>query len=113
MAAIDTAKAIQGLLNEHGVENDSLNTFIKEAENLPDIKTLDTFNNLVEEYQSANTFDTILRSGNELLEFYSSHAQELEQKAPEMRKLASVLEDFEQIDKLYDQLDAEIEDGDF
>lgn len=112
MGAIDTAKAIQNLLSEYGVDNDSLNAFIKEAEELPDSKTLDEFNSLVEDYQNAGTYDTIVKTSEELLDFYESHKQELSQKASEMNELSKTLEDYKKVNDLYEQLDAEIEDGD-
>ena len=111
MAAIDTARAIQSLLQEYGVDNDSLDSFIKEAEELPDARTLDTFNDLVEDYQNASGYSNIISTGEELLDFYNSHAEELSYKANEMAKLSNALEDFEEVHRLYEQLDSEIEDG--
>lgn len=111
MAAIDTARAIQSLLQEYGVDNDSLDSFIKEAEELPDARTLDTFNDLVEDYQNASGYSNIISTGEELLDFYNSHAEELSYKANEMAKLNNALEDFEKVHTLYEKLDSEIEDG--
>lgn len=113
MAAVDTAKAIQNLLSEHGIDNDSLNVFIKEAENLPDYDVLNEFNKYVEDYQRANGYDSIMSAGEQLLDFFNRHSQELAYKASEMDDLSNTLEDYKQINDLYEQLDADMEDGDF
>lgn len=112
MAAIDTAKAIQGLLQDYGTENDSLNAFIKEAEELPDSKTLDEYNSLVEDYQNASSYDDIISSAEAILELYNGHKEELSQKANEMAKLDATLDDFRKLNDLYEELEGEVEDGD-
>lgn len=112
MAAIDTAKAIQSLLQEYGVENDSLDAFIKEAEELPSVETLDRFNELVEDYQNASSYDSIIAAGEELLDFYNAHTEALYYKGREMARLDETLDDYRKINSLYQKLDSEIEDGD-
>lgn len=111
MGAIETAKSIQSLLQEYGVDNDSLNAFVKEASELPSSKVLDEFNDRVEDYQKANTYDTVTQTGDELLNYYNAHAEELSYKANEMSELEKTLEDYKKIHDLYEKLDAEIEDG--
>ena len=111
MGALDTAKSIQVLLSEHGIENDSLNAFINEASQLPDEKVLDEFNSLVEDYQRATGYDSIVRASEELLNFYNGHKEQLSHKANEMDQLDKTLEDYKQIHDKYEQLDAEIENG--
>lgn len=111
MAAIDTAKAIQNLLQDYGVENDSLNAFIKEAEEMPDSKTLDEYNSLVEEYQKATSYEDIVRSAEDILELYNAHKEELSQKASEMAKLDATLDDFRKLNELYEELDKLVENG--
>lgn len=111
MAAIETAKAIQTLLQDYGAENDSLNAFIKEAEELPSSQTLDEYNSLVEDYQNASSYENIVSSAEAILEFYNGHKEELSQKANEMAKLDATLEDFRKLNDLYEQLESEIEDG--
>lgn len=112
MAAVDTAKAIQGLLQDYGTENDSLNAFIKEAEELPSGKTLDEYNSLVEDYQNANSYENIVSSAEAILEFYNGHKEELSQKANEMAKLDATLDDFRKLNDLYEQLESDFESGD-
>ena len=111
MAAIETAKAIQTLLQDYGVGNDSLNAFLKEAEELPSGRTLDEYNSLVEDYQNATSYETIVSSAEAILEFYNGHKEELSQKANEMAKLDATMDDFRKLNALYEQLDSEIEDG--
>lgn len=111
MAAIETAKAIQTLLQDYGMENDSLNAFVKEAEELPSGQTLDEYNNLVEDYQNATSYESIVSSAEAILEFYNGHKEELSQKANEMAKLDATMDDFRKLNALYEKLDSEIEDG--
>lgn len=111
MGAIETAKSIQNLLQEYGVDNDSLNAFIKDASELPSSEVLDGFNYRVEDYQKANTYDTVVQAGDELLNFYNSHTEELSYKANEMSELEKTLEDYKKIHDLYEELDAQIENG--
>lgn len=111
MGAIETAKSIQNLLQEYGVENDSLNAFIKDASELPSSEVLDGFNDRVETYQKANTYDTVTQAGDELLNYYNSHTEELSYKANEMSELEKTLEDYKEIHDLYEKLDALIENG--
>lgn len=111
MAAIETAKAIQTLLQDYGMENDSLNAFVKEAEELPSAQTLDEYNSLVEDYQNATSYESIISSAEAILEFYNAHREELSQKANEMAKLDATMDDFRKLNALYEQLDSEIEDG--
>lgn len=111
MAAIETARAIQTLLQDYGTENDSLNAFVKEAEELPSGQTLDEYNNLVEDYQNATSYESIVSSAEAILEFYNGHKEELSQKANEMAKLDATMDDFRKLNALYEQLDSEIEDG--
>lgn len=111
MGAIETAKSIQNLLQEYGVDNDSLNAFIKDASELPSSDVLDGFNDRVETYQKANTYDTVVQAGDELLNFYNSHTEELSYKANEMSELEKTLEDYKEIHDLYEKLDALIENG--
>lgn len=111
MGALDTAKSIQNLLSEQGVENDSLNSFIKEASQLPDEKELDKFNEFVEDYQNASGYDNIVSASEELLDFYNSHREQLSQKANEMAKLSEMLETYKKVHDLYEKLDADIENG--
>lgn len=111
MAAIETAKAIQTLLQDYGVENDSLNAFVKEAEELPSGKTLDEYNSLVEDYQNASSYENIVSSAEAILEFYNAHKEELSHKASEMAKLDATMDDFRKLNDLYEQLDSELENG--
>lgn len=111
MGALETAKSIQVLLNEYGIENDSLNAFIKEASELPDEKVLDEFNSLVEDYQNATGYDNIVKASEELLNFYNGHKEQLSHKANEMDLLSGTLEDYKKIHEKYEELDAAIENG--
>lgn len=112
MTKLSTAKTIQGILDGYGIENDSLNTFIKEVDEMPDEKTLETFNSLVEDYQKAGSSDNVIRSAEALLDFYEQHKSELSHKASEMDRLDAKHNAFLQANNLYQSLDTAIEDND-
>lgn len=112
MTKLSTAKTIQGILDGYGIENDSLNTFIKEVDEMPDEKTLETFNSLVEDYQKAGSSDNVIRSAEALLDFYEQHKSELSYKASEMDRLDAKHNVFLQANNLYQSLDTAIEDND-
>ncbi|EGO5843313.1 hypothetical protein HKH46_002687 [Enterococcus faecalis] len=111
--ALQTALAIQTLLSEYNVENDSLNTFIQEASELPTSENLDRYNDLVEEYNNASGYDSKKDSAEELIAFYNAHSEELSAKQSEITTLQKVLEDAEQLYSLYNALASQLEDGDY
>lgn len=102
--AVSKAQAIQALLLEYGVENDSLDIFIKEAETMPDSETIDKYNELVEEYNSSKSYTDKMDSAEDLINFYNSHAEELEMKEQEIAQLKKVTEDAEKLNHMYDEL---------
>lgn len=102
--AIETAKAIQSLLGEYGIENESLEAFVKEAETLPSGETVDTYNRLVEEYKNATSRSDVHATGEALLAHYHKHEDQLLNKADEMRELAQYLEDDATLEELYIEL---------
>lgn len=102
--AVSKAQAIQALLSEYGVENDSLDVFIKEAETMPDSETIDKYNELVEEYNSSKGYNEKMDSADDLINFYNSHAEELEMKEPEIAQLKKVTEDAEKLNQMYEEL---------
>lgn len=102
--AVSKAQAIQALLSEYGVENDSLDTFIKEAETMPDGETIDKYNELVEEYNSSKGYNDKMDSAEDLINFYNSHAEELEMKEHEINALIKVTEDAEKLNQMYNEL---------
>ena len=102
--AVSKAQAIQALLSEYGVENDSLDIFIKEAETMPDSETIDKYNELVEEYNSSKSYTDKMDSAEDLINFYNSHAEELEMKEQEIAQLKKVTEDAEKLNHMYDEL---------
>lgn len=102
--AVSKAQAIQALLLEYGVENDSLDIFIKEAETMPDSETIDKYNELVEEYNSSKSYTDKMDSAEDLISFYNSHAEELEMKEQEIAQLKKVTEDAEKLNHMYDEL---------
>lgn len=102
--AVSKAQAIQALLLEYGVENDSLDMFIKEAETMPDSETIDKYNELVEEYNSSKSYTDKMDSAEDLINFYNSHAEELEMKEQEIAQLKKVTEDAEKLNHMYDEL---------
>lgn len=101
--AIEKAKAIQTLLDEYNISNDSLDLFIKEAETMPDSATLDKFNELVEAYNNAGGYAIKSDTAKDLLAFYDSHTEELSAKQSEMARLRSVSEDAETLERLYNE----------
>lgn len=102
--AVSKAQAIQALLSEYGVENDSLDVFIKEAETMPDSETIDKYNELVEEYNSSKGYNEKMDSADDLISFYNSHAEELEMKSNEIAQLKKVTEDAEKLNQMYEEL---------
>ena len=102
--AVSKAQAIQALLSEYGIDNDSLDLFIKEAESMPDGETIDKYNELVEEYNSSKGYDDKMDSADDLINFYNSHAEELEMKEPEIAMLKKVVDDAEQLNRMYEEL---------
>lgn len=101
---ISTAKSIQTLLDDFNISNDNLDAFIKEAETMPDSKTLDKYNELVEAYNNAGGYSIKLNTANELVAFYDSHTEELSAKASEIAVLKEIIEAVEQLEKLYNEL---------
>ncbi|HCT1231932.1 TPA: hypothetical protein OTO26_002664 [Staphylococcus aureus] len=101
--AIEKAKAIQSLLDEYNISNDSLDLFIKEAETMPDSATLDKFNELVEAYNNAGGYAIKSDTAKDLLAFYDSHTEELSAKQSEMARLRSVSEDADTLERLYNE----------
>src|SRR5699024_1166330 len=102
--AVSKAQAIQALLSEYDVENDSLDTFIKEAETMPDGETIDKYNELVEEYNSSKGYNDKMDSAEDLINFYNSHPEELEMKEHEINALIKVTEDAEKLNQMYNEL---------
>lgn len=107
---IDKAKGIQTLLAEYGVDNDSLNTFIKEAETMPDSATLDKYNELVDAYNTAGGYEVKIECAKDLIAFYNAHPQELSVKQSEINNLVNVLEDVERLRRMYEELQSLIDD---
>lgn len=107
---IDTARAIQTLLADYDVDNDSLNTFIKEAETMPDSATLDTYNELVDAYNTAGGYEVKVERAKDLIAFYNSHPQELSAKQSEINNLTRVLEDVEKLRAMYEELQSLIDE---
>lgn len=101
--AIKTAKAIQVLLDEYNITNDSLDLFIKEAETMPDSATLDKFNELVEAYNNAGGYAIKSDTAKELIGFYDSHTEELSAKQSEIARLKEVDEDAQKLEQLYNE----------
>lgn len=101
--AIKTAKAIQVLLDEYNITNDSLDLFIKEAETMPDSATLDKFNELVEAYNNAGGYAIKSDTAKELIAFYDSHTEELSAKQSEIARLKEVDEDAQKLEQLYNE----------
>lgn len=108
--AISTARAIQALLGEYGVENDALDNFIKEAATMPSSDVADTFNGLVMEYRNAQGYQNVQDAGEELYDFWASNQSQLENKEPEMRRLRKYLDDSIELERYYRQLQAELDE---
>lgn len=107
---IDTAKAIQVLLGDYGLPNDSLQAFINEAESMPDSATLDKYNELVDAYNTAGGYEVKINAAEDLIAFYNAHSQELEQKRQEINNLQNVLEDVVTLQRLYNELQSLIDE---
>src|SRR5699024_6307207 len=102
--AVSKTQAIQALLSDYDVENYSLETFIKEAETMPDGETIDKYNELVEEYNSSTGDNDKMDSAEELINLYNSNAEGLEMKEQEIEQLKKVTEDDEKLNHMYDEL---------
>ena len=107
--AISTARAIQSLLGEYGVENEALETFIKEAATMPSNDTADAFNELVLEYQNSQGYQNVQDTGEELYAFWAANQDQLQNKEPEMRRLRKYLDDSAELEQLYRQLQGELD----
>lgn len=108
--AVSTARAIQALLDEYGVENDALDSFIKEAATMPSSDIADKFNGLVLDYQNAQGYQNVQSAGEELYGFWASNQDQLQNKEVEMIRLRRYLDDSAELEQLYRQLQAELDE---
>ena len=108
---LDIAITIKTLIAQDGVHNSAIERFIADADSKPTSNVLNDFNNAVSDYQTANTYDTINRTGNVVLDVYSDNKQALSKKAGEMELLEVALEDMNRLHNDYAELEQALEEG--
>lgn len=108
---LELAITVKGIIKRRGVHNSALERFIADAESKPTSNVLNDFNDAVSDYQVANTYDTINRTGNAVLDVYSNNKGALSKKAGEMSLLESALEDMKTLHEDYAELEQAIEEG--
>lgn len=107
-SAKTTISAIQALLNAYDMENASLNKLKEQLDTLPDTKTVDTYNDLVTKYQRARGYQNFMEAAENLVAYYSKHAEELSQKHDEIAKLQEVIDTNKEMHRLYEKLESEL-----
>lgn len=107
-SAKSTIDAINTLLSAYGVENQSLQRLKQQLDTLPDGRVVDRYNELVLNVQQAKGYDNYMSSAEELIAYFSAHAEELQQKQSEIAKLQDVVEANRQLHQLYQQLESEL-----
>lgn len=108
---LELAITVKGVIGRRGVHNSALERFIADADSKPTSNVLNDFNSAVSDYQIANTYDTINRTGNAVLDVYSDNKQALSKKAGEMELLEVALEDMKRLHNDYAELEQAIEEG--
>lgn len=108
---LELAITVKGVIGRRGVHNSALERFIADADSKPTSNVLNDFNSAVSDYQIANTYDTINRTGNAVLDVYSDNKQALSKKAGEMELLKAALEDMKTLHDYYAELEQSLEEG--
>lgn len=104
---IGNASAIKTLLEQYGVVNESLDSFLKEANDLPSSDILDEYNSLVDNFNESRG-QAKSEAAQSLISFYDKNRDVLSHKNKTIETLRKFEIDNERLMNLYEKLESEL-----
>lgn len=104
----NSALAVKAILDERGIRNDSLEELLRDINKYPSSEILEQYNKLATNVNESSSYAERMEHARKLVAFYNSHADELSDRAGDIKRIKNDIAFNERLEEAYRKLDNEI-----